>query len=249
MVPTGGTTDHVTAVLPVPVTDAVNCCVPPVWTEAVVGDIEIVIPDAAGASVTVTLAVAEGFTTLVAVTVTVLELLIEEGAVYNPFALMDPSEGETLHVRAVLTAPVADAVNCSNSDGPSVTEPLGLIVILTAGSTDRVALPVAAPCMVVAVTVAVCGTKTVDAVNRPAVVMVPSVAGLTDQVTPGMVAFCSLAVSWSVCPEVTLAVCGLTDTVTGGSSVTAAVAVLLLSNWLVAVRVTLCCAAIEDGAV
>ncbi len=47
---------HVTAVFVVPVTLAVNCCVPPVNIDAVLGVTEI---DKTGAAVTVTVAVAD----------------------------------------------------------------------------------------------------------------------------------------------------------------------------------------------
>ena len=58
--------DHVTAVFVVPVTVAENCCVPPVWTEAEVGDTEI----ATGAA-TVTAADADWVVSAALVAVTV----------------------------------------------------------------------------------------------------------------------------------------------------------------------------------
>jgi hypothetical protein len=47
--------------------------------------------------------------TLVAVTVTVWELVIEPGAVYRPAALMLPTTGLIDHVTAVLLVPVTVA--------------------------------------------------------------------------------------------------------------------------------------------
>jgi hypothetical protein len=50
-----------------------------------------------------------GSAALVAVTVTVLELAIEAGAVYRPDALMLPTAGLIDHVTAVLLVPVTVA--------------------------------------------------------------------------------------------------------------------------------------------
>lgn len=61
--------DHVTELLPVPVTVAENCCVPPGATEASVGVIET--PMGTGAEVTVTVALADCVASAALVAVTV----------------------------------------------------------------------------------------------------------------------------------------------------------------------------------
>jgi hypothetical protein len=75
--PTEGDTDHVTAVLLDPVTVPVNCCVCPALNVADVGETVIV----TGVSVTVALAFFVASAALVAVTVTVCDELMLEGAV------------------------------------------------------------------------------------------------------------------------------------------------------------------------
>jgi hypothetical protein len=61
--------------------------------------------------------------------------------------------------------------------------------------------------------------------------------------------FATVAVKAWVCPELSDTLPGLTDTVTGGTSVTAAVAETAELAALVAVTVTVCGLMIEDGAV
>jgi hypothetical protein len=81
MVPTFGTTDQVTFELVVPVTVAVNCWVCPAVMEDEAGETVTVIPPAAGERVTVAIPTPAPFAALVAVTVTVVVLGIEAGAV------------------------------------------------------------------------------------------------------------------------------------------------------------------------
>jgi hypothetical protein len=95
--------DQVTAVFVVPVTVAVNCCVPPVSNEAEVGLI------VTATAVTVTVAEADLVVSaaLVAVTVYVPAVL---GAVYRPLVLTVPPVAD--QVTAVFALPVTVAVNC-----------------------------------------------------------------------------------------------------------------------------------------
>lgn len=100
-----------------PVTVAWNCCWPPVFIEALVG--EIVIPTAAPEEPRVTVAVADfgGFESRVAVTVAVGGFGATAGAVYKPLALMLPQViplqplPETLHSTTPLVLPVTVAEN------------------------------------------------------------------------------------------------------------------------------------------
>ena len=121
---------QVTAVLVVPLTVAVNCCVPPVVSEAVVGLI-------ATATGTVTVTVAEAdfvvSATLVAVTVYVPAVA---GAVYRPAVVIVPPVA--LHVTLVLVVPVTVAVNCCVPPVASDAE-VGLIVTATGTVTVTVA--------------------------------------------------------------------------------------------------------------
>ena len=98
--------DHVTAVLLVPVTVAVNCCVPPVRSEA---DAGLMLTAITGGTVTVTVAAADLVlsATLVARTVNVPAVV---GAVYRPVVETVPPVAD--HVTAVLLVPVTVAVNC-----------------------------------------------------------------------------------------------------------------------------------------
>src|SRR6516165_3617001 len=78
-----GLTDQVTAVLLLPVTVAVNCCVCPCDRDAVAGlTATETLPG--GRSVTTELAVLVGSSTLMIVTVTVCWVVITSGAWYRP---------------------------------------------------------------------------------------------------------------------------------------------------------------------
>jgi hypothetical protein len=78
--------------------------------------------------------------------------------------------------------------------------------------------------------------------------MVPK-AGLNDHVTAVWAVPATAAVNCWVWDTVRLAVEGLTETLTGGTTVTLALAVLDVSAALVAVAVTVCAAETELGAV
>jgi len=113
-------------VLLVPVTVAVNCCVPLVCTLANTG---LIVAATGGAAVTVTLPKADllGSATLLAVTVSFPATL---GAVYKPLESMLPSVAS--HVTEVLLVPVTVAVNCCVALVWRLAE-VGLIVIDTTG--------------------------------------------------------------------------------------------------------------------
>ena len=112
MVPTLELSDHVTAVLDVPATVAVNCWVCESFSAAVPGvtDIETVL---VGFNVTVAVADFDASTTLTAVTVTVCWAAMLAGAVYSPALLIEPAFGVSAQVTALLPdPPVTVAVNC-----------------------------------------------------------------------------------------------------------------------------------------
>src|SRR5690242_7281948 len=81
--PVAGEIDQVTAVLVLPVTAAVNCCVLPPWRLAESG-VRLTATAAAGLSVTAAVADFVGSATLVALTVTVVAEETVAGAVYRP---------------------------------------------------------------------------------------------------------------------------------------------------------------------
>jgi hypothetical protein len=134
-------TDQVTAVFVVPVTVAVNCCVPPSATIAVVGEMVTVIVGGGGVitgvMVTVAFALLVGSALATAVTVTCTDTLVV-GAVYRPlleivpFCAFPPTTLFTSHCTVVLLEPVTVAWNCCVP--PEVTLALvGEIVIETVG--------------------------------------------------------------------------------------------------------------------
>jgi hypothetical protein len=103
-------TDQVTAVLVVPITVAVNCCVPPVVTVVLAGEMLTLIAGVLPAvMVTAAVAVSLGSATLVAITVAVPA---EAGAVYTPLLDTVPAPLATRQLTAVLLVPLTVAVNC-----------------------------------------------------------------------------------------------------------------------------------------
>jgi hypothetical protein len=78
--------------------------------------------------------------------------------------------------------------------------------------------------------------------------MLPT-AGLSDQVTAVFELFDTAAVKACVCDGVRVTLPGDRATLTGGTSVTLALAVLVESATLVAVTVTVCALGIDAGAV
>jgi hypothetical protein len=108
-------TFHVTLVLDVPPTVALNCCVFPVTTRTLLGEILTTIE---WRIVTVDAADFEGSATEVAVTVTTAGLGTAAGAVYRPLDEIDPQVAPEqpvplrAHVTAVLDVPVTLAANC-----------------------------------------------------------------------------------------------------------------------------------------
>jgi hypothetical protein len=99
---------HDTAVLAVPVTEAVNCCLAAVCRLVLIGERVIPTPTGGGAA-TVTRAEADLVASAALVAVTVY-VLADSGAVYIPLALMLPPLA--FQVTAVLLVPLTEAVNC-----------------------------------------------------------------------------------------------------------------------------------------
>jgi len=131
-------TSQVTAVFDEPVTEAVNCCVCPVWIEADAGEMEtetaaepaVKLSSANDTFVESALLVAPMFTDAGNVTA--------GGAVYSPelemvpMTALPPGTPFTDHVTAVFVVPVSDAVNCFVC--PAWTEAV-------AGETEIVIVP------------------------------------------------------------------------------------------------------------
>jgi hypothetical protein len=122
-----------------PVTVAVNCCGVPVTSSLLVGEIEISKP-----VINVTWAEADlvGSAFDVAVTVTILGIGIDVGAVYSPAAVITPQElppqpaPDTFQVTVVFALPETWAVNCCcRVPGASETE-LGDTLTETTADAD-----------------------------------------------------------------------------------------------------------------
>jgi hypothetical protein len=106
IVPTTGLSDQLTAVLPDPVTEAVNVAVVPTPSDTEAG------PNVTplGINDTVALAAFVESATLVAVTVTLCLIAMVAGAWYTPLAMV-PTAGLRDQVTAVFAAPVTVGVN------------------------------------------------------------------------------------------------------------------------------------------
>jgi hypothetical protein len=136
MVPVAGLRLHVTVVLAVFVTMAVNCCVCEGERVAVKG---VTLTVTGGANVTVAEAVLVLSAALVAVTVTVCWLAIDAGAVYSPVPSTVPVLGFRLQVTVVLAEPVTVAVNCWVWDADKAAV-AGVTLTVTAGINVTVAV-------------------------------------------------------------------------------------------------------------
>src|SRR5215467_897647 len=220
-VPTDGFMLQVTAVLPVPLTVAVNCC----WPLAVrVTDTGVTDTATVGVSATVALADLVGSATLVAVMVTVCAEEIVAGAVYNPPVVRVPTDGFILQVTAVLLVPLTVAVNCCWPLAVRVTD-TGVTDTATVGVSATVALAdLVGSATLVAVMVTVCAEEIVaGAVYNPPVVRVPT-DGFILQVTAVLLVPLTVAVNccWPLAVRVTDT--GVTDTATVGVSATVALA-------------------------
>jgi hypothetical protein len=223
--------DQVTAVLALPVTVAVNCCVAFVRIEAVVG---LIATATTGAAVTVTVALADlvGSATLVAVTT---NDPAAAGAVYKPAALTVPLVAD--QVTAVLALPVTVAVNCRVAL-TATDAVVGLTVTATTGAAAVTATAALADLVGSATLVAVTANDpaAAPAVYRPEALTVPPVAV---QMTAVFVEPVTEAANCA-CPPATTVV-GAVDiaTATTGAAVTVIVAVadLVASATLVAFTV------------
>jgi hypothetical protein len=109
-------------------------------------------------------------------------------------------------------------------------------------------LPLSASLVAVTATVC-CAAIVAGAVYKPPALMVPSPTGFMAQVTAVFVVFATVAVNCCDWPPYNVALCGVTLTETEAIRVIVLVPDLLLSAWLVAVTVTVCCAGIVAGAV
>jgi hypothetical protein len=150
---------------------------------------------------------------------------------------------------AVLTVPVTLAVNCWLCKLERLTQ-AGLIATDIDGPRLIVALAdLVESELRVAVTVRVCGLVILlGAVYRPLVEREPT-AGLIVHVTGAFVVPVTLAVNCCVCELDRLAAAGLTDTDTGATRLTVALANLVESARLIAVTVKFWLALIAGGAV
>lgn len=192
-----------------------------------------------------------GSATLVARTVTFCAAEIQLGGVYNPLALIVPSEaGLMLQVTAVFVAPLTLAANCCVCPTPSVTVPG---VMLTA-TEDRVKMAIPdllLSATLVAVTTTVWGLLSAPpaAVNKPLALMLPALVGLIDHVTLVLAMPVTVAVNCCVPTWPNVTANGETVIVTGGGvKVNVAVPDFVLSPTLVAVIVTVCCVLTLAGA-
>jgi hypothetical protein len=219
--------DQVTDVLLLPVTPAVNVCVPPINIEAETGEM---VTETTGA-LTVTVAEADLVESAALVAVTVM-LPALPGAVNRPDVEMEPPLAD--QVTAVLLEPVTVAVNCCVPPVASEAEP-GLTETATAWGAVTVTVAEAdwvGSATLVAVTLNV--PALLGAVYRPEDEIWPPDA---DQVTPVVELPLTLAVNCCVPPVVSEAEPGemVTPTVVVAVTVTAADADLVLSAMLVAV--------------
>ena len=124
IVPVAELSDQVTAVFVDPLTEAVNCCVCAGASVDVPGETETDTgTETDGFTVTVALDFLVVSATLVAVTVTVWELLTLEGAVYKPLLEIVPVAELRDQLTAVLLRPTTVATNCWVCDGVSTTLP------------------------------------------------------------------------------------------------------------------------------
>jgi hypothetical protein len=137
------------------------------------------------------------------------------------------------------------AVNCWIPAEGTLTSP-GVLETRIGGSIVRVAVAdTLGSATLVAVTVVVLVVLTMGAVNNPLLEIVPCGA---DQVTPFLLLPVTVALNGWVMPEFIFTVLGVIDTVTGGTTVTVAVADFVGSATLVAVTETTV-SVVTDGAV
>ena len=94
-----------------------------------------------GLMTTVAVAVLVGSATLAAPTLTYCCERIAAGAVYKPDAEIDPSAGDSIHVTAVLAAPVMVVRNCCETPGCGDDVTTGETEIATAGVDGTVHAP------------------------------------------------------------------------------------------------------------
>jgi hypothetical protein len=225
-VPTAGFIDHVTLVLLLPVTAAVNCCALEAVRVAVAG-VTLNATTACGCNVTTALAALVVSATLVAVTVTLCAEAMDAGAVYKPLPDSVPIAGFIDHVTLVLLLPVTAAVNCCALEAFRVAA-AGLIFNATVvcGSNVTTALATfVGSATLVAVTVTMCVRSIAAAVYKPLAEIVPN-AGLIDHVTLVLLLPLTAAVNCCVLGAARVAIGGFILTTTELPDVTAMVPVV-----------------------
>jgi hypothetical protein len=174
--------DHITAVLLVPFTAALNCCVPPDVRAALPGETTtLTVVGAEGLTVTLALAFLVVSAALVAVTVT-LVLLETAGAVNMPLQQTLPEVAD--HMTDVLLVPCTTALKCWVPPDVRTTLP-GETTTLTVGDAEGLTVTIALALLVVsaalvAVTVTLVVLETLGAVKYPPSLILPAV---TDQIT------------------------------------------------------------------
>src|ERR1019366_4622382 len=162
---------------------------------------------------------------------------------------MVPTVGLSSHVTPPLEAPPTVAVSCWVWEAVRVAES-GVSEMLTWGVSVTVALAyLVGSATLVAFTVTVCAAAMLaGAVYRPAAEIVPTF-GLSVHVTALLEVPPTVAVYCWVWEPASVAESGVNEIVTGGLSVTVALADLVGSATLVAFTVTVCAAEMVAGAV
>ena len=204
--------DHVTAVLLVPCTRAVNCWLLPEVKVAEFGETDTDTVAAAGLTVTEERANLVASATLVAVMVAVVDA-VTLGAVNIPPLLIVPPLA--VHTTAVFEVFATVAVNCWVPSERMLDE-VGETATLT-GSCAGFTVIVDCECLLgsatlVAVTVAVVATVTLGAVNIPLLLIVPPLAV---QVTAVFEVWATIAENCCVPADAKLALLGETAMLTG----------------------------------
>jgi len=228
-----GVTVQEAAWLPPVSTAAVNCCVSRGYRVTLAGVTCVTPPPN---TVTIADALFEESATLTALTVTVC-CDATAGAVYRPPDVIVPApEGLTDHVTAVLFVSITVARNCCVCSAARETA-AGATVTATGPSVTAADADLLGSATLVAFTRTVCGLKLDGAVYRPVAETEPT-AGVTDQVTAVFDVFITVAVNCCVCSAPSETAAGATVTPTVATSVTAAVADLVISATLVAFTLT-----------
>jgi len=168
---------QVTARLSLPVTLADINNVLPAFTLAVPG---VTVTPIAGFTVTTALPLFVPSTTLVAVTVTSVDAPTASGAVYNPVAESEPTDGLIVHTTPAFEVPLTDALSCTPPpadtvavDGVTAT-PTKAVCVDGLIFKVETALFVESKTLLAVTVTTVCAPTLAGAVYRPFAAMVPS---------------------------------------------------------------------------